>query len=179
MTSFLNARTSAWVAMASVAGLLFVAQAPVLSAQEITASDVEQAVRTLFAAWNSGDPMRFAELDLQTTGSGFGYRNRAPRAGGRSQEERLLRLRAFFSSKDYFRIELDEIHTAVDGDVGLAWGFFTEDFQVRGQEPEKVQVRFTFTLKRDADGWRNLLYHRDVQPFDEEGSYIPTPVARE
>ncbi len=171
MTSFLSGGISACVVMAS---LLFVVPAPVLSLQGITASDVEQAIRANFAAWNSGDIVRIAESDPQ---AGFGYRTRAPRAG-LSKEDRLAGVRRFLASMEYFRIELDEIHTAVDGDVGLAWGFFTEDFQVRGRAPEKVRVRFTTTLRRDKAGWRNLLYHRDAQPFDEKGNYIPTPATR-
>lgn len=85
----------------------------------------------------------------------------------------IEKLRSFLASLEYDRPTLDELHTAVDGDIGLAWGSYTEDFKVRGRAPEKVRARFTLTLKHDTSGWRPLLYHRDIQPFDEKGGYIP------
>ena len=81
--------------------------------------------------------------------------------------------RTFLASVEYYRVTAYEVHTAVDGDLGLAWGFFTEEFHVRGRVPEKVGVRFTTALKREAGTWRQLLFHRDAQPFGDDGSYIP------
>jgi len=156
-----------------VASIVFVALALVAHAQEPTPRDVEQHVRAGWAAWNSGDPVRISELDAQI---GFGYRTRDPRPA-LSKEQRLAAVKAFLASVQYYRITPNEIHTAVDGDIGLAWGFFTEEFQVRGRAPEKVSVRFSGTLKRDKTGWRRLLYHRDAQPFDENSRYIPSPAA--
>ena len=75
---------------------------------------------------------------------------------------------------DYFRIELNELHTAVDGDVGLAWGFHTEDYKLKGQAPAKVRVRFAMTLNYERNRWRTLLYHRDIQKFDERGYAVIT-----
>ena len=74
MRSPLNGGTSAWVVMAFT---LFLIPAPMVYAQEITPSDVEQYMRASFAAYNSADIIRIAELDPQV---GFGYRTKAPRA---------------------------------------------------------------------------------------------------
>ena len=76
---------------------------------------------------------------------------------------------------DYDRRNLDEIDTAVDGDIGMAWGFYTESFKIKGKEPEFVHARFTWTLKKYEKGWRTILYHRDAQHFDDKGNYIPSP----
>jgi ketosteroid isomerase-like protein len=74
---------------------------------------------------------------------------------------------------EYFRITEVDFEVSADGDIGLAWGFFTEEFQPRGGDPERVRVRFTLTARRDLFGeWRQLLYHRDAQPFDSDGRYL-------
>jgi hypothetical protein len=76
---------------------------------------------------------------------------------------------------EYYRIRLDELHTSVDGDIGLVWGVHTEEFQIRGRTPEAIRVRFTNALRWDGQTWRNLLMHRDAQVFDASGRYIPRP----
>lgn len=144
-----------------------------LDAQAPTAAEVEARTRASFAAWNSGDPARIVAASGMG-GVGFGYRTEAARPAP-SPEALLAVIEAFFASMEYFRIVGEEIHTAVDGDVGLAWGTFTEQFQVRGREPEEVRVRFTSTVRKGPDGWRQLLAHRDVQRF-VDGRYVPVPV---
>lgn len=136
--------------------------APVAFTQQPSRADVERYVRASLAAWNTGEPERITRAD--SGGTGFGYRSREPRAE-RPQERRVSQVRAFLEALDYFRITIDQIQTSVDGDVGLAWGFFTEEFQRKGGTPQKVSVRFTETLRRDGQGWRRLLYHRDAQAF--------------
>lgn len=74
-----------------------------------------------------------------------------------------------------YRIRLDELHTKVDGDIGLVWGVHAEEFQVRGRSPEAIRVRFTHALRWEGHAWRNLLMHRDAQVFDSGGRYIPPP----
>jgi hypothetical protein len=132
--------------------------ARVLWAQGITPSDVEQQVRASLAAWNAGDLDRIVDTPglSNNPGIGFGWRTRNPRVG-ESREHQLETIRPFFASVEYYRITDEEIHTAVDGDVGLAWGFFTEDFQVRGRAPERIRVRFTTAFKREGDGLRQVL----------------------
>jgi hypothetical protein len=145
-------------------------------AQKPTAADVEHLVRAENDIWNTNDPVRIAESEFSGLGGfGFGFRSRDLRTPI-DRKSALAMLKGFFSTIIYYRGTLDEVHTAVDGDIGLAWGFWTESFQVRGRKPEAVKVRFTATYKHDSKGWQTLLYHRDVQPFDERGQYIPVPV---
>jgi hypothetical protein len=140
---------------------------------------VDQQVRASLTVWNTSDPMRILETPGpggNFGGFGFGYRTRLHRAG-QSREDELAIIRSFLAAVEYYRVTVDEVHAALDGDVGLAWGFFTEDFQVRGRAPENVRVRFTTVLKREAGTWRQIMFHRDAQPFDDSGSYIPAMTA--
>lgn len=150
----------------------------IVGAKGITPSDVDQQVRASLAAWNAGDLDRIVDTPglSNNDGIGFGWRTKDPRVG-ESREYQLETIRPFFATVEYYRITDEEIHTAVDGNVGLAWGFFTEEFHVRGRAPEKVRVRFTTVLKREAGTWRQLLFHRDAQPFDDKGNYIPAQPA--
>jgi ketosteroid isomerase-like protein len=132
-----------------------------------TASMVESWVRELVSAYTAHDIDTIVRLDPPSPG--FGYRTLQSRSTSRPVQDLLS---AFFSNMDYYRIELNEVHTAVDGDIGLAWGFFTEDFREKGRSPERLRVRFTQTLKYEPSGWRTLLFHRDVQPYDEHGLYL-------
>ena len=75
------------------------------------------------------------------------------------------------ANMEYWRVTLDELHTSVVGEVGLAWGVYTEEFKAEGQPPATVRVRFTNALRRHGQGWENLLYHRDAQQFGENGEY--------
>lgn len=111
--------------------------------------------------------------ELGWSGVGFGFRSFAARGGANAGFEQSIE--QFGASMEYYRIRLDELQTKVDGDIGLAWGVHTEVFQVKGQAPESIRVRFTNTLLRDGRAWRNLLYHRDAQAFDANGRYIRAP----
>ena len=140
---------------------------------EPLAAEVEARLRASFAAWSAGD----IETITSGTGSatGFGFRSVAPRgaedpAAGWSREV----LSRFFGSIEYYNARLDEIHSAVHGDVVVAWGFFTEDFKHRGRDPEVYRIRFSGTWIRGQDGQlRSVLNHRDIQAFDTQGRYVP------
>ncbi|HUF65534.1 MAG TPA: hypothetical protein VMM17_06105 [Gemmatimonadaceae bacterium] len=106
---------------------------------------------------------------LGWSGVGYGFRTFAARLPAN-----LPTMDAFASAMDHYRITLNELHTEVVGDIGLAWGVHTEEFKPKGQPPESVRVRFTNTLKWDGTAWRSLLYHRDAQLFDQNGRYIRT-----
>ncbi len=142
--------------------------------QKLTPAEVERNFRAGIEAWNSNDPAQIADSE-RLGGFGFGYRTRDARIEDStgSRERTIAAIKKFFADKDYFRITVNQIRTAVDGEIGLAWGFFTEEFQVRGRAPERVTVRFTSTVRKNKTGMRMLLYHRDAQPFDAEGHYIP------
>ena len=77
----------------------------------------------------------------------------------------------FFARVEYYRTDLTDLHTLVDGEVGLAWGTWDEIFKPTNGPPEKAHVRFTETYKRDGTTWRSVLYHRDIEPFGADGRY--------
>jgi hypothetical protein len=141
-------------------------------AQQPTPAEVEKLIRDAHELWNTGDPAKFPDIGFG--GNGFGFRNRASRPPIDKKTE-LEFAQKFYEMIEYYHSALDEIHTAVDGNIGMAWGFYTESFQMKGQNPEVAHVRFTLTLKKDEQGWRMLLYHRDIQQFDEKGNYIRSP----
>lgn len=109
---------------------------------------------------------------------GCGFRTRAPRGGATLTEAAIAQaVDAFLASVKYYRLRIDELHTKAFGDVVVAWSFHTEDFQVRSRAPELVQVRFSATLMKTADKWVGLIGHRDAQPFDARGQYLPGDAA--
>jgi hypothetical protein len=137
------------------------------------AQEAEAFIRAGYAAWNEGDLEAISSRSRSR--AGFGFRNVAAR-GTQDPEAGPSPgvLRSFFDSFEYFNVSIDEIHTAVYGDVVVAWGFHTEDFKHRGMDPEVVKVRFSSTVIRGENGQlRTILGHRDIQPFDAEGRYIP------
>ena len=106
---------------------------------------------------------------------GFGYRTkfiRMPR--DIPWEVTLQRVKGFLKTMKYHNRKLEYFHVAVDGDIGLVWGFIVEDFQIIDKPPEKYRIRFSKTFRRTEDGhWMKLMEHRDIQNFDETGQYIP------
>lgn len=136
---------------------------------------MEQWIRR---AYSLGTPeSREVWRQLGWSAGGFGFRSFAARSdsGGSRFDESIAQ---FAASMEYYRIRLDEVHTRVDGNVGLAWGVHTEEFKARGRPAESIRVRFTNTLRWEGSGWKNLLYHRDAQPFDEHGRYVRPPSPR-
>lgn len=147
--------------------LVLAGAAPALMAQMPTRSMIETHVKASYAAWASKDVEAIVRLDPPA--NGFGFRSLKARSAETPLSTYRETVKSFFDLMENFRIELNEMQTAVDGDIGLAWGFHTEDFKMKGRAPEKVRVRFTRTLKYERNGWRTLLYHRDIQKFDESG----------
>jgi hypothetical protein len=138
-------------------------------------SSLEQWIRSGFEfSWESGQPMRdevrHVWRQLGRGGVGYGFRTFQAR-GDTAQSNSNQTPQAILASMEYWRVTLDELHTSVVGEIGLAWGVYTEEFEVKGQPPETVRVRFTNTLRWDGQGWENLLYHRDAQAFGENGGY--------
>jgi hypothetical protein len=142
-----------------------------------TTEALEQELRSGFIkqidVWNRGD---FEAMDWESSyPRGFGYRTEAPRIPGDIPQENWNQLiEDFFKMFKYYKIKPEDFNVKVDGDIGLIWGFFVEDFQVAGKPPERNRVRFSATARRIENGrWVTLLGHRDIQPFDEKGRYIP------
>lgn len=154
-----------------------------LSAQVPSADSLAQWIRSGYSLTADGgktpevsSAVREVWGELGWSGTGYGFRTFSVRQAA-PDADTDQGIQSFASIMEYFRITLDELHTAVVGDVGLVWGVHTEDFQMIGQPPERVRVRFTNTLRWDGIRWRNLLYHRDAQPFDDRGRYIRSPGA--
>jgi ketosteroid isomerase-like protein len=142
----------------------------------LTPAEVEERIRAVFEAWQTLDPASIA--DLYSGGVGFGYRTRDARPPYETQGAFRESLRLWLGQFEHYRIAVEQIETAVDGDIGLAWGLYKEEFALRGREPEVVCCRFSEVMRRDASGWRTLLFQRDAQPFDSAGRYIPSAVHR-
>lgn len=140
-----------------------------------SASSLEQWIRSGFAfRWQSGEPRRDEVLQvwrqLGRGGVGYGFRTFEPRVDSASAGLDPT-AQALVANMEYWRVTLDELHTSAVGDIGLAWGVYTEEFKAKGEPPETVRVRFTNTLRWDGQGWKNLLYHRDAQAFGEDAGY--------
>jgi len=145
-----------------------------------TKEDVAEEMRRKFAVFDSGN----VDAILQNAqGAGFGYRTAAVRSmpwagvdardvAARGVDVRRQAIKQFLDSMEYYHTKFEELYTSVEGDIGLAWGIFVEEFKVKGRPPEKARVRFTETLKKEDVRWRTLLFHRDIQPFDEHGRYL-------
>ena len=137
----------------------------------LTKEKVAEVVREMISAWNAGDIDAVAKIDVDAVGFGFRTapwrdRNTAGVDGHRQG------YKTFLDGLESWHTEIEELHTSLEDDVGLAWGVHTEHFRVKGREPEKALVRFTMALKRNAETWRVILFHRDIQQFDEQGMYL-------
>jgi hypothetical protein len=91
---------------------------------------------------------------------------------------------------DHYRIELNEVQSAVDGIPPIvilrprararSGGPIRRpvrdsiDEEMR-KPPETIRVRFSFTFTYDGSNWRTLFYHRDHQTFDAQGAYVQNP----
>jgi ketosteroid isomerase-like protein len=138
----------------------------------MTKEDVAEVVRTWCHAWHTRDIETLVAMEAQAVG--FGFRPFAPRNHiARGQADQRERLGQFFGRMDSYSLVPEDFETAVAGDVGMAWGTFIEKWQEKGQPPEQARVRFSKVLIKGAQGWQVLLYHRDIQPF-EEGRYPKT-----
>jgi len=136
----------------------------------ITPEDVADAVRQWCTAWHTRDIPTILAMEAQA--GGFGFR-RVDRRDHVAMGERKT-LEQFFSRMEAYRLEPEHIQTAVTGAVGLAWGVYLETFQEQGRPPERARVRFSKVLTKGPHGWQVLLYHRDIQPFTEDGRYPRT-----
>ena len=136
----------------------------------ITKEEVAEAVRAWCHAWHTRDIETL--LVMEAPSFGFGFRPFTPRdhviAGEAGRSEKFER---FFGRMDAYSLVPEDVETAVVGEVGLAWGTFLEMWQDKGQPPEQARVRFSKVLTRGAQGWQVLLYHRDIQPFADDGRY--------
>lgn len=125
-----------------------------------------------FEAWNNKDIDKLASLGWA---GGFGFRSMAPRPVKEFTPEFIQNiLRQWFSTVEYYKLTLKENNIVVDGDdIGLFYGFHIEEIKHIGQPAETIKVRSSATYRRDKSGvWRQILGHRDIQPFQANGQYI-------
>jgi hypothetical protein len=61
----------------------------------------------------------------------------------------------WFETMKHFKVELKEFDVVVDGNIGLIWGFYVEDFQKVGEKPERILVRFSEARRRAEGGLGN------------------------
>ena len=137
----------------------------------MTKEEVAEAAREWCEAFNTRDIPTIIAMEGQA--GGFGYRALARRdhaALGEGTSWQQI-LEQFFGRMEYFRCKLEDLQTSVTGDIGVAWGLLIEEFQEKGRPPERARIRLSLVLTKGAQGWQVLLYHRDIQPFDEDGSY--------
>jgi hypothetical protein len=137
---------------------------------------LEQELRSFYT--NRMDALNNRDVDTFLVGfntRGFGYRTMGPRtASDLPQRSWKQIIEEWLETMKYFKAELKESDVVIDGNIGLIWGYFVEDFQEVGKKPERNLVRFSETCRRTEGGhWETLISHRDIQPFDENGQYIP------
>jgi ketosteroid isomerase-like protein len=136
----------------------------------MTDADVAEAVRQWCAAWDARDVARILAMEAEQVG--FGFRTAEARNPPVAPEaQRRAALERFFAPMLHYRLELEWYRTSVAAGVGLAWGVYVEEFQRAGHSRERAQVRFSKVLVPAVGGWRILLFHRDIQPFDADGAY--------
>jgi len=104
---------------------------------------------------------------------GFGIRGRDWRDTSYHTEERMrIGFEPWLVKMEYLVHTDYDLNTWSEEDIGLAWGFYTEEFKHVGEPPEKVHIRFTSTYKRVGDSWVLVMTHKDMQDFNPDGSYI-------
>jgi ketosteroid isomerase-like protein len=148
-----------------------------LSCFELYAETLEEELQnhmnTEIEAWNNRD------IDKISGGwsVGFGFRTIAPR-GVKPANTEMMRsmLKKWFDTLEHYKVILlpEESNIMIDGDIGLVWGFHIEEVKHKGRPAERIKVRSSATYRRNKDGvWHQLLGHRDIQRFQDNGFYIP------
>ena len=142
---------------------------------ELTEDEVRAQIEHEFAAWDSGDVETIA-ANRYGFAPGYGLRTQIPRGDDErySDQALLARVERFHASMEYYNVHAETIEVAVSGDTAVSWGVYVEDFQMTGRPPEKLRGRYTQTFQKRRTGELiTLLGHRDVQPFDADGRYVP------
>ena len=142
----------------------------------ITPEDVADAVRQWCTAWHTRDIPTILAMEAQAGGYGFRPLARRDHAA-RTEAEYRQNLERFFGQMASYSLQPEDIQTSVIGEIGLAWGVYLEAFQEQEHPPERARVRFSKVLTRGPRGWQVVLYHRDIQPFTEDGRYPRTLTA--
>jgi hypothetical protein len=140
------------------------------------AEDLIADARASFEPWNDWDiDAILAATAFGGGAQGFGFRTRDARVDVPTEVQREI-LTFWYESLDRYRIDDIEVDCRIDGDVAVLWGFFTENFQHKGGDPESVRVRFSNVIRLRDGRWESVWNHRDIQDFTDEGFYISRPV---
>jgi len=132
--------------------------------------EIAEYLRKELVAWNSKDADSIAEI-IAHIKCGFGWRAESHREHSNPTEEMKKRINKFLNTMERYQIDMDELHTWAEDTIGLAWGVWYERFKQKGQPSENARVRFSVTFQKNSDGWHIIMYHRDIQPFNEDGRY--------
>ena len=145
-------------------------------------ASLEQDLRSFYT--NQMDALNNRDVDTFLVGfnrRGFGYRTMAPRTANDIPQSSMKQvIEEWFETMKYIKVELKDFDVVIDGNIGLIWGYYVEDFQEVGKKPERNLVRFSETRRRTEGGhWETMISHKDIQPFDENGQYIPKYIETE
>ncbi|MES2649284.1 MAG: hypothetical protein V4717_20565 [Bacteroidota bacterium] len=150
---------------------LFILTPAVGFCQPSTSVDFENYVRKSIESYNSLNVDSIIAGGFTGFENGFGWRTRPPRPP-LSREVAASFLQNWLDGMTLYKIHVDQIYTKLEGNTGLAWGHFTEEFQLKEGQRQVIRVRFTITSIYDKSGWRTVLAHRDIQKFDPGGNYV-------
>ena len=132
--------------------------------------EIAETWRNEKLAWDSKDVNRI--INARVGSKGYGYRTPAWREYPPESIDNMKNaIKRYYEDLEYLRHTDIDLNTWSQGDVGIAWGFFTEEFQHKGELPEEARVRFSCTYIREEGKWRLLISHHDIQPFTKDGKY--------
>ncbi len=143
--------------------------------EPITEEEIRQQIELELSAYDSMDTEAVASNGYGLD-PGFGFRTQQERTSESElpHDALLAFISGFFDRFEYYNATIVEIYTRSFGDTGIGWGVHLEEFQMKGQPPESVRVRFSYTFRRDEAGKLvSVLGHRDAQIYDDSGVYIP------
>ena len=136
----------------------------------ITKEDVADAVRQWCTAWHTRDIPTILAMEAQAGGYGF-------RPLGQARPCRAQRGRRPADPRAVFRPDgLVPVGAGRAADLRHRGGRprlgdIHRDIPGAGTPPERARVRFSKVLTRGPQGWQVRLYHRDIQPFADDGRY--------
>jgi hypothetical protein len=110
-----QARKRLLIVFTYVASLAFLAPAAV--AQMPRADSLEQWIRRTYTL--ESPAAREVWQELGWTGAGFGFRSFTARRAS-TGENAAQAMNLMSAMTEYYRLHLNEVHTQVDGDIGLA-----------------------------------------------------------
>jgi len=138
--------------------------------EDVVAAAVQEWNNTNNDVARTGDPSGWRRFEM--VARGFGFRSAAARDQSQLDDAAWIQAaQRWQGALDHYHQEIESLESDVVDGVGPVWGVYVEDFRHKSQPTEHARVRFTQVMTRDDDGWKVILYHRDIQPFDANGQY--------